>query len=266
MTTLENTLLDKRLARALNASNQPYTKAGLIARCESDIEFFGREARTGIYMKGSRGMRLKNRRSLFPTGPLGDVEYADTANKTLRVEFPSVALLEALDGDGWSITKHSALARYYTKQADPPYPQALSLPLAIQMAQHITEHVEVAEDVLEALFHEGRSPYSLSPHGFAMSVLQVEDEARKRRWKRVDFAKWKAAGLTYPVLRHQPKTPKQEPRPKPPGVVFRITERQAALLRLFERADEDGKQHIEQAARFAAKPRNPPALTAEGSA
>lgn len=259
--SLEQTLLDKSLARAFDASNKPYTRTSLITRCKGDIECFGREAKTDIYMKGSRGMRLKNRRSLFPTGPLGDVKYGDALGR-LRVEFPSIALLEAIDGR-CSTTKHSALASYYTRLTDPPYPTELSLPLAIQMAQHITEHVEIAEDVVEALFHEQNFPFSLN---FAMLVLQVEDEARKHRWRRVDLAKWKAAGLTYPVLHYQPKTPKQQPRPKPPGVVFRITERQADLLRLFERADEDGKQHIEQAAGFAAKPRNPPALSAEGNA
>lgn len=249
MTTIENALLDRCLARVLDHDNTPLTKGKLLERCSRDVRHGGRQAKTDVYLKGNRGAGLKKHRSIFPSGPLGEVIFGDSGR--LYLEFSSLALLGALGGPS---AQHSALATHYLQWTKPPYPDTLSLPLAMQLAQQISEFAEIAEDVVEAIW--SRQPRQWSSHAIALHLLQVEDEAKKRRWKRVDLAKWKSVGLTLPVLdppaRSRP-TAQIPPRPpKSPGVVFRVTERHAGLLRLFDRADEDGKQHIEQAARFAA--------------
>ena len=66
----------------------------------------------------------------------------------------------------------------------------------------------------------------------------------------MDLGKWVSAGLTWPLVR--PVSKRLQVAAKPPGVVYRLTERHAKLLRLFDKADEVGKQHLEQAASFAA--------------
>lgn len=249
MAMIEYALLDRCLARVFDHGKTPFTKGKLIEQCSRDVRLDGREAKTGVYLKGSRGMGLKRQRSIFPSGPLGEIAFGSDGR--LYVEFPALELLGALDGPS---ARRTALAKFYLERTDPPYPNSLSLALAIQLAQQMTESVAIAEDVVEAIWNQELPNWNAFL--IALNLLEVEDEAKKRRWKRVDLAKWKDANLTYPVLKPTPsKPPKPVERPKPPGVVFRITERQASLLLLFERSDEDGKRHIEESARFAAAQR-----------
>lgn len=250
MARLEQTLLDRYLARALDYSGKPWTKDKLIQRCEQHIEMYGRQAKTGLHMKGIVGMGLKSGRRLFPTGPLGHVEYG-TSGGLLSVEFPSLELLDALDGY-MSVSKHSALARYYISKSEPAYPEVLLLPLAIQMAQDITEDVVIAEDVVEAVFYYERFPLA-STFGFAMDILRVEDEARKRRWKRVDLPRWEAAGLNWPVLRIKRRSSTKSP---PPPLRFHcvLTPDEKNLLDNYRNSPPDARAAIKAASDAFAPP------------
>lgn len=245
MATAEKTLVDRYLRRARDHSGTPYTKSQLVDRCEKDVSYDGPEARTTVQLKGVRGSGLKKHRRLIPTGPLGEIRYG--YDGLLSIEFPSVPLLAALGSDSQVI---SALARYYTRHAEPPYPAQMTVELAVKFA-HENLRVELDHEVIEALcmneqWHDLGNGYSL-----ICDMLRVEQKALEMRWKRVELTKWRAAGLDWPVLRYEPKNPRPMP-PKPVGVLYRISERHAQLLRLFDQADEAGKQHIEQAGAFAA--------------
>lgn len=241
MAGIEGALVERCLKRATDYNGVPYTTFNLAEVCARHVELHGPQATTCVRMKGVRGLGLKIHRRLFPTGPLGLVEYGHSGS--LSVEFPSLELLTTLRGHH---SAHCALASYYMRSAEPDYPDHWPLPLAIQFAQQRIG-VELDADVIEAAFT--LSPQMPLRNGYALiySLLEVEHVARKRRWKRVDLAKWVSAGLTWPLVR--PVSKRLQVAAKPPGVVYRLTERHAKLLRLFDKADEVGKQHLEQAAR-----------------
>lgn len=242
----EQTLEERYLARARDHSGTPYTKTQLLDRCERDVGFYGPDARTSVQLKGVRGRGLKSHRRLIPTGPLGEISHAYKG--LLTIEFPSVSMLAALGSDGDVI---SALARYYTEYAEPAYPAHMTLELAVKFA-HENLRPELDQDVIESIFHKKRFAPEFG-NGFLLisDMLRVERKALELRWKRVSLAKWQAAGLDWPVVEIQPKNPRPI-RPRSEGVVYRVTERHAKLLRLFDAVDDAGKQHIEQAAVFAA--------------
>lgn len=166
MTTIENALLDRCLARVLDYDSTPLTKGKLLERCSRDVRREGRQAKTNVYLKGTRGAGLKKHRRIFPSGPLGVVAYGDSGR--LYVEFSALELLGALGGQS---ARHTALAEYYLKRTEPPYPDTLPLPLAIQLARHITESVEIAEDIAEAIWSRGRTQWErpLNCHAFVAS-------------------------------------------------------------------------------------------------
>lgn len=128
------------------------------------------------------------------------------------------------------------------------YPADMTVELAVKFA-HENLRIELEPEVIDALLL--RHPRGALGNAYAMilSLLSVEEAALKRRWRRVDLAKWRAAGLSWPVL--EVERPRAMPR-KPVDALHRVAERHAKLLRLFNGADEAGKQHIEQAAAFAA--------------
>lgn len=245
----EKSLVDRYLSRARDLSGTPYSKQQLVERCERDITYDGRAAQTTVQLKGVRGRGLKKHRRLIPSGPLGVIRYV--AGGMLNLEFPSVALLAVLDGDS---KVFSALARYYTQNAEPPYPDQMTLELAAKFA-HEDICVEIDQEVIEQLCKSNL--YRGVPNAYAIiwSLLQVEKKTLDMRWKRVELAKWKSAGLTWPILNYERKL-MPPPKPKPEGVLYRFTERHAKLLRLFDKADEAGKQHMEQAAIYAATSNN----------
>lgn len=245
MASMEDALVERCLKRTKDCRGAPYTKYSLAEVCALHVELYGRQATTCVRMRGVRGRDLKVHRRLFPSSPLGRVEYAHAGE--LSVEFPSFELLTSLRGHTHA---HSTLAGYYIRSAEPAYPDRWPLSLAIQFAhQHIS--VELDADVLEAAFADSARMPLGNGHALIGCLLEVEHIARKRRWKRVDMVKWGAAGLTWPLVRPLPQTRSQGDS-KAPGVLYRVTKRHAKLLRLFDESDAAGKEHIEQAARFAA--------------
>lgn len=251
MTSMEQTLVDRCIKRASDLSGTPHTRSTLVERCLLDISYDGPEARTSIHMKGERGYGVRKNRRLLPSGPLGEIRFA-TAPKMLHIEFPSVELLVALRGQSAAF---QALAGYYTDSLEARYPQQVQLELALQFAhEHIS--IEIDLDVVEAVIqHIPSGPFG-SSRLLIYHLLEVEHAALKRRWKSVDLAKWRSAGLTWPVVRLLPSRPIA---PKPEGTVYRVSDRHAKLLRLFDRADEAGKLHIEQGAAFVVAARQVPA-------
>lgn len=248
MVMTEITLLDRYLRRARDHSGALFTKSRLIDRCARDVAYDGPEALTTVQLQGVRGRGLKKHRRLIPNGPLGEIRYG--CDGLLSIEFPSVPLLAALGSDSQAI---SALARYYTGHAEPQYPAQMTVELAVKFA-HENLRVEFDQEVIEALYQN--SPQIMLGNGYSMicGMLRVEQKALEIRWKRVELAKWRAAGFDWPVLTIEHKSPRPMP-PKSVGVLYRISERHAKLLRLFDQADEAGKQHIEQAVVFAASSR-----------
>lgn len=243
MGVMEKSLVDRCLKRALDGSGIPYTEHRLAERCSLDISYHGPEARTSVQMKGVRGYGIKKSRRLIPGGPLGEIQYASLGR--LAVEFPSVELLAALRGH---TTAHLALAGYYTSASGPLFLEQMPVQLGSQFAQeHLS--IEIDPEVVETLI-QNNPP---GPFGNSRTVifylLEVEKIARKRRWKSVDLSKWRSADLTWPLL---PLSRARPASPKPMGGIFRVSERQSKLLRLFEQTDEAGKAHIEKAAAAAA--------------
>lgn len=247
MADMEDSLVDRCLKRARDYNNVPYSKQRLVERCSLDISLYGPEARTSVRMKGVRGRGLKKHRRLIPSGPLGEIQYAEPG--LLNIEFPSVALLTALKDNS---KVREALADYYTGSSTAAYPKQMPLALAVQFAQeHLS--VELDPEVVEVAFkqHEPAEPFG---NGWLLIhlLLEVEHVAVKRRWKSLDLAKWRKAGLTWPLIRPERVRPVA---PKPQGVVYQVSERHAKLLRLFDQADEAGKLYIEQSAALAAATR-----------
>lgn len=239
MGMMEKSLVDRCIKRALDWSGIPYTEHRLVERCSLDISYHGPEAHTSVRMKGKRGYGLKKCRRLLPSGPLGEVQYCSSG--LLHIDFPSVALLAALRGQS---AAHHALAGFYTDFSGATYPQQMPVELGAQFAlEHIDAEIDL--DVIEALIQ------NVPPAPFGNSrlvifhLLEVEHIARNRRWKRVDLAKWRSAGLTWPLDRLSRARPAS---PRPVGTTYRVSERHAKLLRLFDQADETGRAHIEQAA------------------
>lgn len=247
MARLERTLWDKYLARALDYTGKSMTQDRLTQRCEFDIEMYGREAVTGIKMKGVVGMNIKSRRRLFPTGPLGQVEYGD--NGILSVEFHSLELLEALDGP-LSVKKHSALAKHYREKSDPPYPEDIPFALALQLAEQITAHVEIGEDVVESVWQQCKSPFKF--FSIATDLLRIEDVAHKRRWKRVDLQRWEAAGLDWPALPIKRRVPKQGSK-TPSRFHCILTPDEMNLLSAYRSGSPDLRTAIKAASGSSAK-------------
>ena len=240
---IENSLLDRCMNRARDLNGTPYTQYRLAEHCSRDISNYGPEARTPVRMKGVRGYGLKKSRRLIPKGPLGEIQYASSGY--LHIDFPSVALLAALRGHS---TAHNALARYYTSASGAHFPEQMPAQLGVQFAQeHLS--VEIDPEVVETLIQNNPPAPFGNSRQIISHLLEVDHIARKRRWKRVDLAKWGSAGLTWPLL----TLPRAKPSlPKPMVGISRLLERHAKLLRLFEQADEAGKAHIEQAAATAA--------------
>lgn len=243
MGDMEKSLVDRCLKRAINSTDTPYTEHRLVERCSLDISYHGPEARTSVRMKGVRGYGLKKSRRLMPSGPPGEIQY--TSPGLLHIDFPSVALLAALRGHSAALY---ALAGYYTDSLEARYPQQMPVELGVQFAlEHI--QVELDLDVVEALIQNNPSAPLGNARQVIFHLLEVEHIARKRRWKRVDLAKWRSAGLVWPLDR----SPRARPAPpRPVGTTYRVSERHAKLLSLFAQADEAGKAHIEQAAAAAA--------------
>jgi hypothetical protein len=243
MGDMEKALVDRCLKRALDDSGIPYTEHRLAERCSLDISYHGPEARTSVRMKGVRGYGLKKCRRLLPSGPPGEVQY--TSSGLLHIDFPSVALLAALRGHS---AAHHALAGFYTDSSGARYPQQMPVELGAQFAlEHID--VEIDLDVVEALIQNNPPAPFGNAHHVIFYLLEVEHIARKRRWKRVDLAKWRSAGLTWPLVRLERGRPAS---PKPFGSTYRVSERHAKLLRLFDQADEAGRARIEEAAALVA--------------
>lgn len=243
MGDMEKSLVDRCLKRALDADGTPYTEHRLAERCALDISNLGPEARTSIRMKGVRGYGLKKTRRLMPSGPPGEVQY--TSPGFLHIDFPSVAMMAALRGHS---SAHHALAGFYAASSGARYPQEMSVDLGVRFAlEHID--VEIDPDVVEALIQNTPSNPFGNSRLVIFHLLEVEHIARRRRWKRVDLTKWRSAGLTWPLIRLE------RPRPvatRPVEQIYRVSDRHAKLLRLFDQADEAGKAHIEQAAAHAA--------------
>ncbi|RMA56477.1 hypothetical protein C8C96_4894 [Acidovorax sp. 100] len=239
---LEKSLVDKCLRRALDPSGMPYTEHRLVERCSLDISYHGQEARTSVRMKGVRGYGLKKCRRLLPSGPPGEIKHATSG--LLHIDFPSVALLAALRGQS---VAHHALAGFYMGYSGARYPQQMPVELGGQFAQQHLE-VEIDLDVVEALIQNNPPGPFGNSRQVIFDLLEVEHIARKRRWKRVDLAKWRSAGLTWPLVRLE-RAPPVAPRPL--VATYRVSERHARLLRLFDQADEAGKGRIEQAAESA---------------
>lgn len=239
MGDMEKSLVDKCLKRAIDSSGAPYTEHRLVERCLLDISYHGPEARTSVRMKGVRGYGLKKSRRLMPSGPPGEIQY--TSPGLLHIDFPSVALLAALRGHS---AAHHALAGFYTGSSGARYPQQMPVELGVQFAlEHID--VEIAPDVVEALIQNNPPAPFGNSHRVIFYLLEIALIARKRRWKRVDLAQWCSAGLTWPLVRLERARPAS---PKPLGTTYRVSERHAKLLRLFDRADEAGRARIEEAA------------------
>lgn len=233
-------LLDRCLKRTSNRHGQPYTKHDLAKRCTLDIAFEGPQSRTCIDVKGVRGRGLKKQRRLMPSGPLGAVIGAYKG--TLSIEFPSVQLLSAVNGD---TAVFYALADYYTGACEAPIPEQIGLEMASQFA-HTHLAIEVDPDVIEALLQRWPPCPFGNSRELIVRLLEVEHQAVKNRWKRVDLHKWQSAGLTWP-LHTIPRS-----RPTPEFVTLRVPVRHAKLLHLFNQADDSGKLFLEQAAKFAA--------------
>lgn len=250
MMSMEQTLVDRCIKRASDLSGTPYTRTTLVERCSLDISYDGPEARTSVQMKGVRGHGLRKNRRLLPSGPLGEILFSTSAKK-LHIEFPSVELLVALRGQSAAF---QALAGYYTDSLESRYPKQMQLELALQFA-HEQIGVEIDPDVVEAVIQSIPSGPFGNSRLLIYHLLEVEHAASKRRWKSVDLAKWRSAGLTWPVVRLLPSRPIA---PKPEGTVSRVSDRHAELLRLFDQADETGKLHIEQGAAFAVAARQMP--------
>lgn len=248
MGDMEKALVDRCLKRALDDSGIPYSEHRLAERCSLDISYHGPEARTSVRMKGVRGYGLKKCRRLLPSGPLGEIRY--TSSGLLHIDFPSVALLAALRGHS---AAHHALAGFYTDSSGARYPQQMPVELGAQFAlEHID--VELDLDVVGALIQNNPpAPFGNSRH-VIFYLLEVEHIARKRRWKRVDLTKWRSAGLTWPLVRLERARPAP---PKPLGTTYRVSERHAKLLRLFDQADDAGRSRIEQAAAATAAVKMP---------
>lgn len=243
---METSLIDRYLRRACDYSGKPYTTHRLAQRCEMDISREGPEAFTSVQLQGKQGRGHKKHRRLFPTAPLGKILYVCTG--LLNIDFPSAELLAALRGRHAAF---AALANHYIERSEHPYPLRIPPQLAIQFAQdHL--RVEIDPEVIEAIAQSTAIGASSDTRHFIVHLLELELHARRQRWKRVDLARWRATGF----LRPRVPTPfVGPPKPKPKGTVYRVTERHAELLRLFDRADEAAKQHIVQFANFAAEAR-----------
>jgi hypothetical protein len=240
MGNMEKSLVDRCLKRAIDWNGTPYTEHRLVEQCTLDISYNGPEARSSVRMKGVRGYGVKKTRRLLPSGPLGEIQY--TSPGLLHVDFPSVPLLAALRGHS---AAHNALAGYYTDSSGARHPQQMTVELGAQFSQ---EHIdlEIDLDVVEALIlNNPQAPFGNS-RLVIFEMLEVAQVARKRRWKTVDVAKWRSAGLTWPLVRMELARPAAPPRPM--GTTYRMSERHTKLLRLFDLADETGRARIEQAA------------------
>ena len=230
MGDMEKSLVARCLKRALDWSGKPYTEHRLAERCSLDISHHGPEARTSVRMKGVRGYGLKKCRRLLPSGPPGEVQY--TSPGLLHIDFPSVALLAALRGHS---AAHHALAGFYTDSSGAWYVQQMPVELGVQFAQEHME-LEIDQDVVEALIQN----HPPAPFGNCRQVifdlLEVEHIARKRRWKRVDLAKWRSAGLTWPLVRLERARPAS---PRPLGGTFAASQ-QAQEARCVFRTNVTG--------------------------
>lgn len=236
---MEESLVDRCLKRARDYSGTPYTQHRLVEQCSRDISLYGPDAHTSVHMKGAQGYGIKQHRRLIPSGPLGKVCH--TYSGQLHVEFPSVQLLIALRNPS---TAFHELAGYYTASYKAPYPQQMPIEMAVQFAhEHIG--IEIEPDAVDAIFQNNPPGPFGNGRMVIFYLLEVEHIAKKRRWKRVDLAKWQTAGLTWPLVKIQ-RT--RSAPPKPASNIYRVTDRHAKLLRLFNQADEAGKQRIEQSA------------------
>lgn len=214
MVNMEKSLVDRCIKRASDCSGAPYTQHRLAERCSLDISYLGQEARTSVQMKGARGHGLKKHRRIIPLGPPGEIRYASSG--LLHIDFPSVELLAALRGD--SAAFH-ALAGFYTAASECPYQQQMPMELAIQFAhEHIS--VEIDPDVVDALIQNNPPGPFGNSRQLICHLLEVEHIARKRRWKRVDLARWRSAGLAWPLVRLPRARPSSA---KPEGIVCRVS-------------------------------------------
>ena len=245
---MESTLLDRYLKRAYSNNDKPHTKQSLKEQCEREITRDGPQARSVVLLKGQMGRGLKLQRRIFPDAPLGEVVRSGLGR--LTVEFPSMSLLAALEG---YYAAHAALAWYYLRSIDTPYPKNIEADLALQFAQeHLS--IEIDLDIIEAVIASNRSnPIFGNSFLVFTSLFEIERTALMRRWKSVDLQKWRAAKLTRPLW--------ERPAPRSTasievGALYKVKERHAKLLHLYDQADEAGKQHIEQAAAFAAAKKN----------
>lgn len=208
--SIEQSLVDRCLKRASNYGGTVYTQWSLAERCSSDVSENGPQARTSILMKGNKGSGLKKHRRIIPSGPLGRIIYA-YPDGLLSIEFPSAGLLAALRNQ---FSVFSALAGYYTSSCENPYPRQMSVELAVQFShEHIG--IEIDQDVVETLMlNDPPEPFGNS-HILIPHLLEIEHTALRRRWKRLDLAKWTSAGLKWPLVRAPRTGPSQ---PKPDGV------------------------------------------------
>ncbi|WP_139093330.1 hypothetical protein [Delftia sp. JD2] len=249
MANLEDALVDRCLKRARDYGGVPFTKQRLASRCFSDISMHGPEANTSVRLKGTRGLGLKKQRRLFPSGPLGVIRFAEPG--VLEVEFPSVELLTALDGRH---TARGALAAFFTGPSK-AFPEKMPLALALQFAQQ-NLRVDLDPEVVELVYQNSAAKPIGNSRLLIQELLEIEDVAVARRWKTLDMGKWRAAGLTWPLIR--PLRARSLP-PKTSGRMYLVCERHAKLLRHFDQADDAGKLFIEQSAFLAAAPRPQPA-------
>ncbi len=244
---MESSLLNRYVNRAYRWLDKPHTQESLKSLCKSDIARSGPEARSSVYLKGALGQGLKKHRRLFPNAPLGEVVRSELG--MLQVEFDSLHLLAALGSD---FDADAALASYYLNSIEKPYPKNITAELVLQFSQSHIE-IEIDLDIAEALIAENvANEVTGNAYLIFIGLFQIERVAVSRRWKRVDLQKWRDAKLGGPLWG------RPAPRTRPPvevGTLYRVKDRHAKLLRLFEQADEAGKLHIEQAAAFAAAKR-----------
>lgn len=242
--SLEKSLLERCLKRTNTYSGKPHTQHSLSQLCCLDISMYGPDSRTSVQIKGVKGHGLKKHRRLLPYVPLGKVKYS-CSNGFIDVEFPSVKLLDALGGQH---TTFHPLISYYMEKLN--YPSNFSVSLAEKFANDHLD-VEIDLDVIEAIIQYNSRSLFDNGHMVIRGLLEVEHEAKKRRWRTLDLSKWASAGLAYPLIL---PAKVQRPLPKEKSIPCYLSERHAKLLRMFDAADENGKKSIESAAGLTNQP------------
>ncbi|WP_157725498.1 hypothetical protein [Vitreoscilla filiformis] len=193
MSTFEKTLVTQHFARALDPCKRPYTKSTLIDQCVCGIASRGRDATIDAYMKGVRGEKVRNRRRMFPAGPLGEILWGGTNGELMYVRFPAAETLEAL---GERPNKLQALAQYFCDKLNQNHEINPQLSHIMQIAMEITT-VKIHDSVIEVLWKERqRQPeFMRSVFVLILEIVKIEDIAMRSRWKEFDIKKLRATRI-----------------------------------------------------------------------